>query len=1074
MGTSNTILITCSRLVELAGAEVTTLELAEAFARMGWTVSVAAFELGDDMRACLDAAQASYFDMTDEDCFSDVHAFDVVWLHHYVTANRVLLDQRLRARRVVFSSLSWFEPMEAPPLSSFRVSHYLVNSDESLSRFVAHYPDVHAPVSVFHNSVTRSAWPDTPKLHAEHLQRLAIVSNHPPAEVKALVGILADRHVAVDVFGVDARRERVTPELIAGYDAVLTIGKTVQYCIAGEVPVYCYDHFGGDGWVLPANFDRGRQHNFSGRAGRGRVDAATLATELLDGYASATAATAVLKAMGRSHFVLEDNIVGVLTALERDHAMRGLSGTDQRILARQTALYSNQRAILANAQVALAAREQTIECLRAELEGRDREVAERDRALESREREIERRDAELARLQKSYSWRVTRPLRSGARSVIRGRDALGVHLSWVRFLLGRSHAVIRHQGPRAFLARASRYAHATARRQLAALRTRRRMRNEAVGDEAASPVLVSFVIPVYDRTDVLKTAIESALNQTIADLEVLIVTDGSPAETLEVVNTFAAEPRVKIFNYPRSSGNAVRGRNKGIAEARGRYIAFLDSDDVAMPDRLERCLPLLERGEADVVYGAWEAIVDGSREVAGIVDGQVTLSPHADLPMLLDACIPCQSTVMVRKSLFEAAGLLKPTMQYREDHELWARLAHWDAVFRSLPVVLTRLRLHSGNNELNFKMHDDHWRKRVDAEYQLAGPKPKKIAFVLPGVGIGGGIAVVLQHAALLMQAGHDAFVINVGEPGDGSWFPDNPVPVVQVSDARSYIFDGIDLLIATGWSTVDWLDRIPADRKLYFVQSDERRFYDEPALKKRVHETYTTRCEYLTEARWIQKMLHEEFGHDAAYVPNGIDGERFYQDVPLAPKPRGRLRVLLEGPILIPFKGMQDSYAAVSGLDCELWIVSSAGNPPPDWKYDRFFGAVPFGEMCSIYSSCDIFLKMSRVEGFFGPPMEAMACGCAVVVGKVSGHDEYIVNGVNALVVEQGDVPGARRAVERLLADDVLRRRLIRGGRETVPHWSWARSADAMLNVINGDAGSGQGAWSEVPTSALSIARSA
>jgi glycosyltransferase involved in cell wall biosynthesis len=562
-------------------------------------------------------------------------------------------------------------------------------------------------------------------------------------------------------------------------------------------------------------------------------------------------------------------------------------------------------------------------------------------------------------------------------------------------------------------------------------------------------VLVTVIIPIYDRTDVLRSSILSALNQSISSIEIILITDGSPSNTLDVVREFSCEDRVKIFNFPLASGNAVRGRNKGILEANGQYIAFLDSDDLAAFNRIELCLPYLENGEADVVYGGWQAVLDGTREVQGIADGQAVSSPDADLEMLLQACVPCQSTVMLKKVFLEKYGFLKPSMQYREDHELWVRLAYNGARFKSVSKILTKLRLHNGNNELNFKAQDDHWFSKVLSEYKILGPRPKKIVFILPGVGISGGIAVVFKHAALLMSASHDVLIVNVGGPGDGSWFPDNPVPIVHISDTREYLFRNIDLLFATAWSTVEWLGRFESKRKLYFVQSDERRFSDDPAVKRKIHDTYLTPCEYLTEAFWIQKLLLEEFGHASTYVPNGLDTSRFRPDSPLKPKRFGRARVLLEGPICIPFKGMADCYAAVAGLDCEIWIVSSAGKPPEDWQYDEFFEGVPFSEMRKLYSSCDIFLKMSRIEGFFGPPMEAMACGCAVVVGKVSGYDEYIIHEKNALVVEQGDILGARDSVRRLIDNEPLRQQIIKGGFETVPNWSWEISAAAMLRLV-------------------------
>lgn len=1133
MSNSKSILFACSRLVDLAGAEITTLELVEVFRKMGWNVSVAAFELSGDMRERLERLEASYFDLSSNAAFAAGIRFDVAWLHHSVSAYRILMDSAVDVDKVVYSSLSYFEPLEAPPISALKVSKYLVNSEENLRYFIGSYPDLAAKAAIFHNSAPAEFWSDIGSGESALLRRLAVVSNHVPGEVFEAIAMLAERQIQVDLFGLDGRRERITPVLLRNYDAVISIGKTVQYCIASRIPVYCYDHFGGDGWLTRESFDNGRIHNFSGRSSRGKVRTQRLLDELIEGFAPAAREVPFLQELGRRYFVLEDNVTDVLARLDRTFSLDSLSRTDINIVLRQNQVFLRQRNIIANldqkvdslrsevahrdgevatrdqeiaaqegaitrlqakvtvldqlvsslrldlarqdGQIAtrdqeIAAQEGATTCLRAEvaelnqkigvlhleLVHRDGEIAARDKEIGVREGEITCLRAELAEMvgiRRSYSWRCTRPLRTIARWLVRRRDNMQVRISWVNFLLRRSHAVLEHQGFAVFVDRVFRYTKGWMRRKLASSRavTNRVIEQEALSECADDKLLVSFVIPVYDRTDVLRIAINSALAQTVSKIEVIIVTDGSPQETLDVVNEFKADPRVKIFNYPRSSGNAVRGRNKGIREARGRYIAFLDSDDVATPDRVELCLPLLESGKADVVYGAWQAIVDGSRDIPGIVDGQVILSPDADLKMLLDVCVPCQSTVIVRKSLLERSGYLKPSMEYREDHELWARLAYFGGAFRSLPHVFTKLRLHSGNNELNFCDEDNRWLSNVHVEYKMRGPRPKKLAFILPGVGISGGIAVIFKHAALLMDAGHDAIVINVGDVGDGGWFSGNPVPIIHVSDLRTYVFEDIDLLFATGWSTVEWLNRFPAARKLYFVQSDERRFFSEPALKRKIHDTYLTPCEYLTEALWIKNMLREEFGHDAAYVPNGLDTAQFYPDTPIEPKVPGKVRVLLEGPIVIPFKGMADSYAAIEGLNCEVWIVSSAGRPPVSWKFDRFFEGVPFGDMRRIYSSCDIFLKMSRIEGFFGPPMEAMACGCAVVVGKVTGYDEYIIDTGNALVVELGDVQGARQAVQSLISDESLRRRLIECGHKTVMEWNWDQSAAAMLDLIDG-----------------------
>ena len=106
---------------------------------------------------------------------------------------------------------------------------------------------------------------------------------------------------------------------------------------------------------------------------------------------------------------------------------------------------------------------------------------------------------------------------------------------------------------------------------------------------------------------------------------------------------------------------------------------------------------------------------------------------------------------------------------------------------------------------------------------------------------------------------------------------------------------------------------------------------------------------------------------------------------------------------------------------------------------------------MKHIYSQCEILLKMSRVEGFFGPPMEMMACGGTCVVGKVTGYDEYIVDGWNALVVEQGDVRGAHDALKKLIEDPAYRKMLAANGRQTAGQWRWEPSIDTLEELYNG-----------------------
>lgn len=1006
-----TALVACSRLVDFAGSEIVTLEVAQALALQGVDVTLAALEIGPPFEQDLIMSCIRYIDLSKAGL--PTRHYDLLWVSHNVVAYQLIARERIQVTTAIYSSLSHFEPLEAPPVGLLRFSRYLVNSEENLGYFQARYPAYASTLAVLPNAAPHAFLNAYNATAPGMLRSLAVVSNHVPKEIAEAIGLLRAEGLRIEVIGVQGTPMRVTPTLLHDFDAVVTIGKTVQYCLATGTPVFCYDRFGGPGWINAENVAPAARMNFSGRCTALKQTPQALRDAIVDGFGAAFSQREGLRAIALERFNLERNLLAEVEAASRTPPVFYLTDTDRESLSMTASTFIVMRRIIAENRAGTV-------------------------ALEQKRRVLEQ---QINTIYRSSSWRVTAPLRFVGKGAVKVRRAAA--------LSKRVIGIARNEG----VAEASRR---VVRRAIGAqlnatmLARFKASRMTRAKNGAADDPLVSFVIPIYDRTDVLRTAIRSALGQTFKRLEVILVTDGSPPETMAVVNEFVDDFRVRVFNFPTSSGNAVRGRNKGIKEARGAYVAFLDSDDIAAPDRIERSLPLLESGEADVVYGAWRAVIDGTREIEGLANGQVIYSPDSDLEMLKRICVPCQSTVTVRRSLLLRAGFLKPRMQYREDHELWARLAWFGGNFKAVQHPLVDLRLHAGNNELNFKSKDKHWQSLLLEEYTKPAVIGKKIVFIVAGVGISGGLRVVLEHAHRLMSIGHDVSILNVGEPGDVDWSGRNNVPVIQAGDRRSYLLNNIDMLFATFWSTCKWLPHIPAARKLYFIQSDERLFYDDPDMKVQVSDTYLLPYEFVTIAGWIQRMLRDEFARDAHLVPNGLDTSLFRPCEPLAPKNPARPRVLIEGPITIGFKGVADAYAAVASLDCEIWIVSSAGVPQPWWRVDRFFDGVKFDDMPRLYSACDVLVKMSRVESFAYPPLEAMACGCAVVVGKVAGSMEYVQHETNALVVEQGDVEGARTAVGRLIGDEALRRRLVEAGLETARRWSWERSFDALLKVVN------------------------
>ncbi len=321
--------------------------------------------------------------------------------------------------------------------------------------------------------------------------------------------------------------------------------------------------------------------------------------------------------------------------------------------------------------------------------------------------------------------------------------------------------------------------------------------------------------------------------------------------------------------------------------------------------------------------------------------------------------------------------------------------------------------------------------------------KKPKIAYLIADATICGGIGVVCQHANRLARRGLEACIVSTVGDEEINWFPNQQVPVYPLSRIPS----DLDIVVATWWETTHALYKLDIPRKFYFVQSDESRFYDKDRYERLfAHDSYWSDYEFITEARWIKSWLKEEFGQESHYVPNGVDLEIFHRVEPIEPRV-GKPRILIEGPADMPSKGVADAFSTVSGLDCEVWYVNYRGKPDPEWKMDRYFYRVPMADMKGIYSSCDILLKLSSVEGSFGPPLEMMACGGICIVAETTGLEEAIVLGRNALVVKKGDIEGARIALKRLFEDKSLRQALVAAGHETVKRLDW----ESSINLLEG-----------------------
>ena len=215
---------------------------------------------------------------------------------------------------------------------------------------------------------------------------------------------------------------------------------------------------------------------------------------------------------------------------------------------------------------------------------------------------------------------------------------------------------------------------------------------QIIAMNCSSP-LVSVVIPTYNHAPMLRKALESLKSQTLNDWEAVVVNNFSTDDTIDVVNSFN-DSRIRLVNY-RNNGIIAASRNQGIQHARAELIAFLDSDDVWYPEKLEQCVTALTSTTDLVCHGEiWRK------------DGQVIARAKygplekADYRMLLFGgnCLSTSAVVVRKQRLLEAGCFSEASdMVTAEDYDLWLKLARNGTRFAFIENMLGEYRLHDGN-----------------------------------------------------------------------------------------------------------------------------------------------------------------------------------------------------------------------------------------------------------------------------------------------------------------------------------------------------------------------------------------
>lgn len=214
---------------------------------------------------------------------------------------------------------------------------------------------------------------------------------------------------------------------------------------------------------------------------------------------------------------------------------------------------------------------------------------------------------------------------------------------------------------------------------------------------------VTIVIPFYN-CPYIQYALDSAVGQAYPNVEIIVVDDGSSRYT-ELIQPYLN----RVYYLGKANGGTASALNHGIRHASGEYIAWLSSDDLFYPHKLERQVRFMLQHDLEASYTAF-ANINASHHITAPFNG-LPMASQADLCRQLIYCNPINGcTLVARKEAMLRSGLFNEQLLYTHDYDMWARMLMNRVRFGYLPEVLTQYRVHSNMGTIRYQ-------KAIEEEY---------------------------------------------------------------------------------------------------------------------------------------------------------------------------------------------------------------------------------------------------------------------------------------------------------------------------------------------------------------------
>jgi GT2 family glycosyltransferase len=578
---------------------------------------------------------------------------------------------------------------------------------------------------------------------------------------------------------------------------------------------------------------------------------------------------------------------------------------------------------------------------------------------------------------------------------------------------------------------------------------------------------VTIAIPTYGDPGRLEDAV-AAIRRTVKPgmARIVIADDASPPEYHERLRALAG-PDCEVIFGEENGGFAANANRALAASDPDRDVVLLNSDVIGHDDWLA-CLQQVAHAADDVgVVGAKLLYPDGRIQFGGTVrnlgapewfDHRFRFKPRNYGPAnaMSPALAVTGACMYVRRPVIEQIGLLDERYPMAYEDVDWC-LRAWEAGFRVLyqpAAELTHLESVTrgrevGERELSSqRLFWERWGEFFDGRSVRTEDGKLRVVYVTEDTGVGGGHRDIFEHINRLRARGHQVELWSLGEQPD--WFElDVAVRTFEDYDELIEALSPVEAIkIATWWNTAGpvWRSSVMHGIPTYFVQDIETSYYpDDKRTRYAVVESYRHEFRYMTISSWNRDRLRE-LGLDAALVPPGIDLDTFR---PLPDATRRDDMVLALGRTN-PLKNLPLTVGAWKALGDDRPELCLFGiEPELGERYGATYVTAPSDEGVNrLFNECAVFVQTSIHEGFCLPPLEAMATGAAVVCTDAHGNRDFCRDGENCLVPAD-DPASVAAAIQRLLDDPDLRRRLGEQGMRTAQEYSWERRIDEVEGFL-------------------------